>query len=151
MTGLTSVSSSTRSPIIMACPCIGLNAIQPPSAKAGLIATPSKATTRSLRGKPYRCTSPVTAAFLPKASSTFCQSVSCALAAEADKTARIEIIIQERLRIALFSLLSMLHDCDGSPVNQPRCQRVHLLQRLQAPTTRAGQLWVSPCRLRHQV
>ena len=72
-----------------------LNArIQLTSANAGLIATPSKAMTRSERGKPYRCTSPETAAFLPRASSTFCQSISCAFAAVADKAARIETIIQ---------------------------------------------------------
>jgi hypothetical protein len=36
MTGAISVCSSTRSPIAMACPCMGLNATQPPSASAGL-------------------------------------------------------------------------------------------------------------------
>jgi hypothetical protein len=52
MTGLISVSSSTRSPITMGPSCIGLNAIQPPSASDGLIVTPSSVTVRSLRGKP---------------------------------------------------------------------------------------------------
>ena len=32
--------------------CIGLNAAQPPSAKAGLMVTPSSVTCRSVRGKP---------------------------------------------------------------------------------------------------
>jgi hypothetical protein len=44
--------SSTRSPITMASPCIGMNAIQPPSANVGLMVTPSSATVRSLRGNP---------------------------------------------------------------------------------------------------
>ena len=52
ITGLISVSSSTRSPMTMAPPCIGLNATHPPSASAGLMVTPSSVTFRSVRGKP---------------------------------------------------------------------------------------------------
>ena len=52
MTGVISVSSSTRSPITMASPCIGAKATQPPSASAGLMAMPSSVTCRSDRGRP---------------------------------------------------------------------------------------------------
>ena len=52
ITGFISVSSKTRSPIIIAPPCAGLNAAHPPSASAGLMLTPSRVTERSLRGKP---------------------------------------------------------------------------------------------------
>src|SRR5262249_1602851 len=42
--------------------------------------TPSSVTERSVRGKPYRWTSPDTAGFRPSAPSIFCQSISWALA-----------------------------------------------------------------------
>ena len=54
ITGLISVSSNTRSPITMASLPMGLKATHPPSANPGLTVTPSSATVRSLRGKPYR-------------------------------------------------------------------------------------------------
>ena len=52
ITGLTSLCSSTRSPMTIAMFPIGSNAIQPPSAKAGRMVTPSSVTCRSVRGKP---------------------------------------------------------------------------------------------------
>src|SRR5215475_295084 len=52
MTGLISVSSSTRSPMTIAPPWTGLNAVQPPSARVGRMVTPSSVTLRSLRGNP---------------------------------------------------------------------------------------------------
>src|SRR5215212_10004090 len=52
ITGVTSDSSSTRSPIAITWPPpISLNAAHDPSASAGLIATPSSVTARSPRGK----------------------------------------------------------------------------------------------------
>lgn len=50
MTGLISVSVSTRSPITIAEVPIGRNAAQPPSASGGLMRTPSTVTSRSDRG-----------------------------------------------------------------------------------------------------
>src|SRR4051812_32940123 len=54
ITGLTSSAVSTRSPITMAVPPWLRNASQLPSAKPGLIATPSTVTCRSVRGSPTR-------------------------------------------------------------------------------------------------
>src|SRR5258708_2188735 len=125
MTGLISVSSSMRSLITMVRPCIGLNATQPPRANAGLMVTPSSVTVRSVRGKPYRRTSLDTAGFLPSASSTFCQSISCAcaevtngsekicqsifcaFAPEANEAMKIETIIPSILRIVWSSRLGV--------------------------------------------
>src|SRR5262249_16563996 len=50
--GLLSFSSNKSSPIPLGSPCMGLNAPQPPSARAGLMVTPSSVTLRSVRGKP---------------------------------------------------------------------------------------------------
>src|SRR5579872_3931831 len=131
MTGFTSLSSNTRSPMTMACPPIGLNVTQPPSASAGFMLTPSNVTARSDRGKPYRCASPETAAFLPRAASTFCQSISCALTAEADKATETQIIIHDRLRIAFSPDHSPHHptacsvrDAAGAQVEQVQPNRV---------------------------
>src|SRR6266481_3494881 len=105
ITGLISVSSSTRSPITMASPCIGANATHPPSASAGLIATPSSVTCKSERGSPYRWTSPETAAVLPSAASTFFQSMSAALASggKAITARRVKSI---RFRFIVLSLVA---------------------------------------------
>ena len=54
ITGVISLSSKTRSPIIIALPWTGLKAVHPPSANAGFIVTPSSVTFKSVRGKPYR-------------------------------------------------------------------------------------------------
>ena len=51
------------------------------------MATPSSVTERSLRGKPYRWTSPDTAGFRPRVASICCQSISCALAETETMTA----------------------------------------------------------------
>src|SRR5436305_3949712 len=48
------------------------------------MSTPSSVTFRSLRGKPYRWTSPLTMAFRPKAASTLDQSISWAPAGIAE-------------------------------------------------------------------
>ena len=61
MTGATSLSSSTRSPMAMASPppaAVALNATHEPSASAGFTSTSATATCRSARGKLYFCTSP---------------------------------------------------------------------------------------------
>jgi hypothetical protein len=52
MTGSISVSSRTMSPMTMASLPMGLKATQPPSARVGLIVTPSRVTFRSVRGNP---------------------------------------------------------------------------------------------------
>src|SRR5579859_7885449 len=57
-TGVTSLWSSTRSPIAIALLLVPLNATQPPSASAGLIPTLPTRTWRSRRGKAYLWTSP---------------------------------------------------------------------------------------------
>ncbi len=50
ITGPTSVSVSTSSPVTQAPSCTGLNATQPASARLGLSVTPSIVTLRSVRG-----------------------------------------------------------------------------------------------------
>ena len=58
MTGPTSASVKTRSPMTMVWSLISWKASQEPSASAGLIAIPSSVTLRSGRGRLKRCTPP---------------------------------------------------------------------------------------------
>src|SRR5437764_1426407 len=91
--------------------------------------TPSRVTCRSERGKPYRCTSPETAAVRPSASSTFFQSISCAFAALPKKTTAQSAITgatrisasSDRLRPHPSSVVELLEDL----VSVPPLDHVH--------------------------
>src|SRR5437764_6152976 len=92
--------------------------------------TPSRVTCRSERGKPYRCTSPETAAVRPSCSSTFFQSISCAFAALPKKataqiaitgTTRISASCCDRLRPHPSSIVELLEDS----VSVPPVDHVH--------------------------
>src|SRR5947209_6225275 len=92
--------------------------------------TPSRVTCRSERGKPYRCTSPETAAVRPSCSSTFFQSISCAFAALPKKataqiaitgTTRISASCCDRLRPHPSSVVELLEDS----VSVPPVDHVH--------------------------
>src|SRR5579872_52839 len=113
MTGLTSSSVSTRSPITIACSPTAEKASQPPSAKPDLMSTPSSVTLRSVRGKPTRYTPPgMRLPFLPSASPTLSQAGS-AVAGETDVSSAAQMAIANNVFIALPSCSGQRPDGDA--------------------------------------